>query len=125
MTLGISILSMQFAVFLANDEDFSPESHISFGWYNLSLVGTNASWHYAPIVPHEPFWAVRMTSFDIFQSLDNRDPIMSVCEENDDCRAIVDTGSSGIGVPSMFYEKGKHKALMFCMLVFNFYYFIF
>ncbi len=109
MTLGISILSMQFAVFLANDEDFSPESHISFGWYNLSLVGTNASWHYAPIVPHEPFWAVRMTSFDIFQSLDNRDPIMSVCEENDDCRAIVDTGSSGSEYHPCFMKKVSTK----------------
>ena len=109
MKLGIAKLSMQFAVFLSNNEDSSLDSHISFGWNNLSLVGADASWHYAPIVPHEPFWAVRMISFDIFQSLDNNDPIMSVCEENDDCRAIVDTGTSGIGVPSMYYEKGKKE----------------
>ena len=107
MTLGNVKLSKQFAVFLADNEDASLESQITFGWYNLSLVGTNGAWHYAPIVPREPFWAVRMISFDIFQSLDNRNPILSVCEKNDDCRAIVDTGSSGIGVPSMFYDKGK------------------
>jgi len=106
MKQGTTKLSKEFAVYLTDEADEGKTSHITFGWHNLSLVGNRGSWNYVPIVPYEPFWSVRMSAFTIFENMDKKDTLLSVCSKGDDCRAIIDTGTSGIGIPGMFYDQG-------------------
>ena len=109
---GVQSLQKQFAFFLnhghdPNDRNSVP-SHVTFGWHNLSIVGPGAVWHYSPILnkKDEDFWALQLNAFwiksdsSVDRSLDFR-----VCDRMSDCRIIVDTGSSGIGVPGMYYSQ--------------------
>jgi len=99
-----------FSVFLStNPSDFTHPSHLWFGGYNLDIVGENATWHYSPVVRRSydtfTYWEVKMSSFQIRNPQNNygnsSDVIFEACSAG--CFAIIDTGSSGIGVPELFF----------------------
>lgn len=58
-----------FAIFLNSDpRDFKNPSHISFGWYDLSIVSKAAKFHYSPVVTSNTYWGIYMTGFKILDS---------------------------------------------------------
>lgn len=110
---GASNLAKEFAFFLNDGPDnlatTQTQSHVSFGWHNLSLIGEHATWNFISILPHEDFWTLPLHSFKILSDapISRRPlhPLHTICSVLDDCRVIVDTGSSGIGIPAMFHDK--------------------
>ena len=82
-------------------------SHIAFGWNNLSIIGKNAVWNLIPIIPREDFWTLRIKSFEMWKDINMdkmKSHLLQVCDILSDCRAIVDTGSSYLGIPAMYYD---------------------
>jgi hypothetical protein len=100
----------QFSVYI--NPDYSEKkhdhpSHIAFGWNNLSMIGKNAVWNFIPILPREDFWTLRIKSFEMWNNINMnkiKNHLLQVCDILSDCRAIVDTGSSYLGIPAMFYD---------------------
>lgn len=104
-----------FSVFINLDrEDANNPSHITFGGFDLSLAGPEATWRYFPIVDgindllggkNVGFWQVKLDGFR-FTKPDvawiSLDPI---CSESMRCQAVVDTGFSGLGVPNEIYPQ--------------------
>ena len=70
-------------------------------------MGKNASWNFVPLLHkrNEDFWAVQLRTFYIVNNLDDKLEQHRVCDVTSDCRIIVDTGSSGIGIPGMYYKE--------------------
>lgn len=98
-------LLKQFAFFLNSDpDDLTMPSHVTFGWHNLSLAGKNAAWNFSPLVTSNTFWTLNLKKFQIVSHVKATDEILSLCV-GENCRLIVDTGTSGIGVPYRYYEK--------------------
>ena len=98
-------LLKQFAFFLNSDpDDLTMPSHVTFGWHNLSLAGKNAAWNFSPLVTSNTFWTLNLKKFQIVSHMKATDEILSLCV-GENCRLIVDTGTSGIGVPYRYYEK--------------------
>lgn len=93
-----------FAMFLNSDpEDTKNPSHISFGWYDLSIVGKNAEFHYSPLKTHDTYWGIYMTGFEIINTKSKEKLLPDPCAENT-CNTIVDSGTSGIAVPDAIFE---------------------
>lgn len=94
-----------FAMFLNSDpKDNSNPSHISFGWYDLGIVGHNAKFHYSPLKTHDTYWGIHMTGFEIVDPKSEEKVFPDACGGSS-CPAIVDSGTSGIAVPdSMYYD---------------------
>jgi len=98
-----------FSIFFSNDPDYldSP-SHIWFGGYDLAIVGDNATWHFTPVIQRDygdlKYWGVKMTGFQLVGS-DSRDVLAEMYLSSQGCYAIVDTGTSGIGIPQQFYSE--------------------
>lgn len=89
-----------FSVYLSTKPD-DDKSHLSFGSYDLSLVGKNATWHYTPLVRRGgedstlKYWLTKLNGVDLEKS-------GSWC--HDGCYAIIDSGTSGLGVPDSAYD---------------------
>mmetsp|Transcript_152854 Transcript_152854/g.265682 ORF Transcript_152854/g.265682 Transcript_152854/m.265682 type:complete len:504 (-) Transcript_152854:161-1672(-) len=80
---------LQFGVFLSNDDEVASE--ISFGGHDPRRVASDLSW--VPV--HEPdqgYWQINLRSVTV-----GGEPF-KLCEEGD-CLAVVDTGTSLLGVP--------------------------
>jgi len=93
-----------FAMFLNSDPDDSKNpSHISFGWYDLSIVGKDARFHYSPLKTHDTYWGIYMTGFEIIDTKSKEKLIADPCSK-DKCNTIVDSGTSGIAVPDAIYN---------------------
>mmetsp|Transcript_6402 Transcript_6402/g.26921 ORF Transcript_6402/g.26921 Transcript_6402/m.26921 type:complete len:521 (-) Transcript_6402:80-1642(-) len=97
-----------FAVYLSNDP--SKPSHLTFGAYDLGVVGPNATWHYTPVVRHGlgdlKYWTVRLDGLvvDWGSSSSSSDTAQTtLCASG--CSAIVDTGTSGIAIPEDLYDE--------------------
>lgn len=88
-----------FAVFLSQSED--GESLISFGGYDEKLAASPIE--YVPIAnPELGFWQVKIQSVKI------GDQVLEECE-NGECRAVLDTGTSLLGVPRMAHRSMHSK----------------
>ena len=93
-----------FAMFLNSDpDDTKNPSHISFGWYDLSIVGKNAQFHYSPLKTHDTYWGIYMTGFEIVNTQTKEKLLPDPCAK-DKCNTIVDSGTSGIAVPDAIFE---------------------
>jgi len=93
-----------FAMFLNSDpNDTKNPSHISFGWYDLSIVGKNAQFHYSPLKTHDTYWGIYMTGFEIINTQTKEKLLPDPCAK-DKCNTIVDSGTSGIAVPDAIFE---------------------
>jgi cathepsin D len=120
-------MNKQFSIFLSSDfsgtHTTSPTSQIIFGGTNLSLLGRpNASFYYTPVVrssnvQHQlTYWTLSLLVFEIRANDVQNDHTSSVlssaqqstdfflCEYGRSCYAIVDSGTSGIGVPADYYD---------------------
>ncbi len=86
---------------------------MTVGGYDLTLVGPNAKFQYTPIItPHTTFYTVGLGGFRIGKSSIYTTPQkfeedgiqLELCKGPEDraygCSAIIDTGCSGIGIPS-------------------------
>jgi len=96
-----------FSVYFSNDaKNTEKQSHIWFGGYDLNVVSSNASWYYTPVIRRTygyfKHWAVKMTGFQVFEhNTGLKDVVADMCSAG--CFAIVDTGTTGIGIPELFY----------------------
>lgn len=115
--------STSFSIFLSsNPLDEDKVSSITFGGYDLSLVSEDAEFFYTPVVATSTsfsYWTVSMTGFAIgfsdgeYSSPSSVSDIYSVCASSasisisisePSCFAIVDSGTSGIGIPIVYYD---------------------
>lgn len=89
-----------FAVFLARHEGY--ESMISFGGYEEKYAETDIHW--APVTMSElGYWVVQLTNVRV------GDQVLEDCSDGS-CRAILDTGTSLLGVPKQAV-RGLHRML--------------
>jgi hypothetical protein len=96
-----------FSVYLSNNpKDHEKPSHIWFGGYDLMTVGQNATWHYTPIIRRSygdfKYWTVKMYGLKVLDG-STREVIADMCSSG--CYAIVDTGTSGIAIPELYYYE--------------------
>jgi len=97
-----------FSVFFSNDPiDYEKPSHVWFGGYDLSLVGPNAAWYFTPVIRRAfgdfKYWAVKMPGFQLHHGFKG-DVFFETCSFIS-CFAIIDTGTSVIGIPEPFYSE--------------------
>lgn len=91
----------QFSVFLARGE--AETSSISFGGYDATLASTSLQW--APVaLPELGYWQVQLAHVRI------GDTVLEECEDGS-CRAILDTGTSLLGVPRQMTRR-MHSLLL-------------
>lgn len=99
-------LREEFAFFLNSDPlDASMPSHITIGWHNLSLAGPNAVWYFSPLLSSTGFWTLNLRRFHVSIGGTNKQQLYSTCTMSGECRLIVDTGTSGIGIPFRYYQE--------------------
>lgn len=88
------------------------ESELLLGGYNLSRVGPNATWHYAPLVDLRReglgYWAVELTGCPLTQR-DGEHPgkgqwIGDACEAMGGSIAVVDSGTTLLVPPEWAYD---------------------
>lgn len=96
-----------FSLYLSNDpSDSDNPSMLVLGGYDLSLVSENGTWHYTPVVRfgygEDTYWSVKMTTMQVTSPDDSTIVLSDICSSN--CRAIIDTGTSEIAVPSAYYS---------------------
>lgn len=93
-----------FAVFLNSDpQDTKNPSHISFGWYDTSMVSPSAKIHWNSVTTENTYWGIDMDGFRVVDSKNQQQThLPSLCY--DGCTAIADTGTSGLGVPDEYYD---------------------
>lgn len=103
MALNGQIGLPQFGVFLANGDH--EESEISFGGRSTEHVSGDLHW--APVaMPELGYWQVRIIAIRVGEQQ------LDICAGVEaDCRAVVDTGTSLIAVPSSDAEY-LHKSLV-------------
>jgi hypothetical protein len=106
-------LSHSFSIYLSTDpEDVSKPSSITFGGYDLSIVSETAEFYYTPVVRDASdftYWTVSMNAFEVLETNeffsefdDDVTASFSVCRYGDTCLAIIDSGTSGIGIPTQY-----------------------
>jgi len=98
-----------FSIFFSNNpNDPASSSHIWFGGYDLSIVGENAQWYFTPVMQRSynelKYWGVKMTGFWLLDS-SSGNTLAEMRISSQGCYAIVDTGTSGIGIPEHFYSE--------------------
>ena len=107
-------LSQSFSMYLSSDpDDEMTPSKIIFGDYDLGIVGEEAQFFYSPIVRYTDvltYWTVGMKSFVVgtsnqFMGANNVEVAFSVCSYGTTCLAIVDSGTSGLGIPMEYYQS--------------------
>jgi hypothetical protein len=86
--------------FYLTKQPYAAGSILTIGGYNSSLVGGNKTWHYSPVVHVPPYayltyWAVQMSELNVGKK--------DFCSEK--CIAMLDTGTSLLGVPSSMYDN--------------------
>jgi hypothetical protein len=114
-----------FSMYLSRDPSSSKKSFITLGGWDLDVVSPGALFYYTPVVTmySEPaFWQVQMSGFEVgtfstFTSVDdfygldtvsgNSTGVSQVaakmCDTDAGCPAIVDSGTSGLGVPDQYW----------------------
>ena len=96
-----------FSMYLSNDpDDTKHPSHLLFGSYDLSIVGSNATWQYTPVIKRGygdfKYWTVKMSALEVMESSSSSKVKYDLCKST--CYAIVDSGTSGIAVPEDSYD---------------------
>mmetsp|Transcript_48670 Transcript_48670/g.71116 ORF Transcript_48670/g.71116 Transcript_48670/m.71116 type:complete len:556 (+) Transcript_48670:50-1717(+) len=96
-----------FSVYLSNNpRDHDKPSHLWFGGYDLSIVSENATWHYTPVIRRSygdfKYWTVKMYGLQVLSN-GGLDVKADMCSSG--CYAIVDTGTSGIAIPELYYYE--------------------
>ena len=131
MTHTYPNLSHAFSLYLNADPDDTEAaaSIITFGGYDLSLVSDTASFFYTPVIRDTTaltYWTVSLTGFVVgssptFSSTEDVVGVLSVCTY-ESCLAIVDSGTSGIAIPTDYYNsvvsvltKGKNCKDLTCV----------
>jgi len=113
MTHTYPNLSHSFSIYLSADpDDADKPSIITFGGYDLSIVSESAQFYYTPVVRDTSaltYWTVSMTAFIVgsestFTSKADVVVALSVCAYGDNCLAIIDSGTSGIAIPTEYYD---------------------
>jgi hypothetical protein len=88
MKLNYPNLSQSFSMYLSSDpDDHTKPSKITFGNYDLSIVGENATLYYTPVIKYSnilTYWTVSMTGFEIgtsesFVTASEVEVALSVC----------------------------------------------
>lgn len=106
-------LNQSFSFYLDTDPtDSTSPSLIMIGGYDLSLVSSTASFYYTPVIRDSiqfTYWSISLIGFEIstestYTSTDDVVIQFSVCTISS-CLAIVDTGTSGIGIPELYYDN--------------------
>jgi hypothetical protein len=93
-------MAPQFSVFLSRHEDGA--STITFGGHDKEKASSSIEW--APIaMPEHGHWQVQIKQIRIGND------VLEECEEGD-CRAVVDTGTSLLGVPRLA-TRNMHRLL--------------
>jgi len=97
-----------FSVYLSNNpRDHEKPSHLWFGGYDLSIVSENATWHYTPVIRRSygdfKYWTVKMYGLQVLTGANNEELKADMCSSG--CYAIVDTGTSGIAIPELYYYE--------------------
>ena len=77
-------LPAHFSVFLSSDPtDTTNPSLLTFGGYDLSLVSSNATWQFTPVVRfgygEDTYWSVKMQSLTITNKDDPAHILVDVC----------------------------------------------
>jgi hypothetical protein len=112
MTHTYPNLSHSFSIYLnADPDDADSPSVITFGGYDLSIVSDTAQFYYTPVIRDTTaltYWTVSLTGFDVgssptFTTTSDVVPALSLCTY-ESCLAIVDSGTSGIAIPTEYYE---------------------
>jgi hypothetical protein len=105
--LLLSGMDPVFAFFLNSDSgDEKHPSHVSFGSYDISIVSPTAKLHWFSISSVGMFWSLSIEAFELQH--DTRGNIFNPYVCSGGCRAIVDSGTSGIGVPAQYYDALLH-----------------
>jgi len=96
-----------FSVYLSNNpKDHDKPSHIWFGGYDLTTVGVNATWHFTPVIRRSygdfKYWTVKMYGLQVLEGTTGT-LMADMCSSG--CYAIVDTGTSGIAIPELYYYE--------------------
>ena len=112
-----------FSVYMTRNEKAAVSSKIIFGGYDLDYVGPNALFYYVPLIPARAFYQVEFKGLEVgtsavFRSVkDFYSPTSfalsgkggvqySACTDlNASCVAIVDTGTTGLGIPSKMFKE--------------------
>jgi len=97
-----------FSIFFSKDpSDSENPSHIWFGGYDLSVVGNNSMWHMTPVVQRSygqlEHWGVNLAGFQLVAA--SGELVAELHVSSQGCFAIVDTGTSGLGIPEQFYSE--------------------
>lgn len=113
MTHTYPNLSHAFSIYLSADpDDTDKPSIITFGGYDLSIVSDSAVFYYTPVIRDTSaltYWTVSLSEFAVGTSSDFTTPddvviALSACTY-ESCLAIIDSGTSGIAIPSDYYAS--------------------
>eukprot|EP01035_Chromulina_nebulosa_P020003 gene20003-25976_t len=103
-------LSHSFSFYLNIDpKDTSSPSLLILGGYDLSLVSKTARFFYTPLIRDTPaltYWTISLTAFEISSSSslsDDSTIVFSICKYTK-CLGIIDSGTSGLGIPTDYYD---------------------
>lgn len=90
--LSGSLPQPRFSVFLAGEDVTSPAGEITFGGHNAEHMRSPFSWA-SVVEPEDGYWQVRVVAVRVGNTT------LSLCADGS-CRAILDTGTSLLGVPA-------------------------
>jgi cathepsin D len=111
-------LTAGFSMYLSSDPtDLDKMSFITFGGYDLDVVSDDAVFFYTPLVKINnnkrlTYWSVEVKAVEIgnAHSISSMDDFyeqgvkLSMCKY-DTCYALVDSGTSGIAIPSKYFDS--------------------
>lgn len=93
---GLQPRASQFAFFLTDEEEKEKQSELVFGGHDASQSLEAISW--APVaVPRMGFWQLKIISVRV------GGVELDFCKDGE-CRGVLDTGTSHIGVPGAFHQ---------------------
>ena len=91
--------SPMFSIYLADQNSF-----IDFGSYDLNIVSPEASWTYIPVAKTGFYWVIEVASYSV-ETESSKPPLLSACSVDISCFAVVDSGTSGIGLPTAIFSQ--------------------
>ncbi len=122
-------LTAGFSMYLSSDPSETHKmSFITFGGYDLDVVGQDAVFYYTPLVRGHSatntesgltYWTVQLRGFEVGlarESIDSMDDFygqgikISMCKYQK-CFAIVDSGTSGIAIPDHYFDGAVSAAM--------------
>jgi len=124
------ILQNGFSIFMVRNPESERKSHLTFGGYDLDLVGPQALFYYSPMMQvSRPgraktfgFYRIMVYGIEVGRSAHyagidafyghgkyRGSPESGIqygtCSVDEKCHSIVDSGTSGIGIPSAYFKS--------------------